>query len=126
MKVCDDASLRNRSAMAKPKKKLTAAQRNARKKRKAEFMTVFMHGKQVRVRRPPTVDGIPVEEFIRQHADPIWLHQHGYWEILHEREMVEQEGGSESQTPGIRNVRIKDESDDILFRRPHRQFNSLA
>jgi hypothetical protein len=82
--------------MAKPKKKLTAAQRAARKKRKAEFMTVFMNGRQVCVRRPPTVDGIPVEAIIRQHAEPIWLHQHGYWEILHEREMAEQEGGSRS------------------------------
>lgn len=101
--------------MAKPKKKLTAAQRAARKKRKADFMTVFMNGKQVRVRRPPTVDGIPVEEFIRQNADPIWLHQHGYWEILHEREMVEEEGRSESHTPENRNARVADGSDDIPF-----------
>lgn len=71
--------------MAKPKKKLTSAQRAAKKQRKKDFMTVFMNGKQVRVRRPPTIDGIPVEEFIRQNADPIWLHQHGYYEILHER-----------------------------------------
>ena len=73
--------------MAKPKKKLTAAQRAARKQRKKDFMTVFMNGKQVRVRRPPTIDGMPVEEFIRQNADPIWLHQNGYYEILHERSM---------------------------------------
>ena len=101
--------------MTKPKKKLTAAQRAARKKRKAEFMTVFMNGRQVRVRRPPTVDGIPVEEFIRQNADPIWLHQHGYWEILEERAMAEQEGGSESHTPGNRNGRVADDTDDIPF-----------
>ena len=101
--------------MAKAKKKLTAAQRAARKKRKAEFMTVFMNGRQVRVRRPPAVDGIPVEEFIRQNADPIWLHQHGYWEILHEREMAEQEGRSESHTQGNLNARVADDSDDIPF-----------
>ncbi len=101
--------------MAKPKKKLTAAQRAARKKRKAEFMTVFMNGKQVRVRRPPTVDGIPVEEFIRQNADPIWLHQHGYGEILHEREMAEQESMGELHTPGIQEAKATDESDEIPF-----------
>ena len=101
--------------MAKPKKKLTAAQRAARKKRKAEFMTVFMNGRQVRVRRPPTVDGIPVEEFIRQNADPIWLHQHGYWEILEERAMAEQEGGSEEHPSGNRNAWVADDSDDIPF-----------
>jgi hypothetical protein len=101
--------------MAKSKKKLTAAQRAARKKRKAEFMTIFMNGKQVRDRRPPTVDGIPVEEFIRQNADPIWLHQHGYWEILEERAMAEQEGQSEPHTPGSRNAKVADDSDGIPF-----------
>ena len=101
--------------MARPKKKLTAAQRAARKKCKAEFMTVFMNGRQVRVRRPPTVDGIPVEEFIRQNADPIWLHQHGYGEILEERAMAEQEDKSEELTSSIRKARVTDESDEIPF-----------
>jgi hypothetical protein len=73
------------TTMAKPKKKLTAAQRAARKQRKKDFMTVFMNGKQVRVRRPPTIDGMPVEVFICQNADPIWLHQNGYCEVLRER-----------------------------------------
>ena len=40
-------------------------------------MTVFMNGKQVRVRRPPTIDDMDTEQYIRQNADPIWLHQHG-------------------------------------------------
>ena len=52
-------------------------------------MTVFMNGKQVRVRRPPTIEGMDADEFIRQNADPVWLKQHGYWEIIHEREMAE-------------------------------------
>ena len=97
------------------KKKLTAAQRAARKKRKAEFMTVFRNGRQVRVPRPPTVDGMPVEEFIRENADPIWLHQHGYWEILHERAMEEQEEMNASNEPFVRKAKITDESDDIPF-----------
>ena len=63
--------------MAKPKKKLTAAQRAAKKQRKKDFMTVFMNGKQVRVRRPTLIDGMDEYEFIRRNADPIWLHQHG-------------------------------------------------
>ena len=48
--------------MAKPKKKLSAAQRAAKKQRKQDFMSVFMNGKQVRVRRPPTIDGMDAEE----------------------------------------------------------------
>lgn len=115
MKDCDPVSPLQRSAVAKPKKKLTAAQRAARKKRKAEFMTVFMNGRQVRVRRPPTVDGIPLDDFIRHNADPIWLHQHGYWEILEERAMAEQEIMGEPQPQGIRKAKDVDESDGIPF-----------
>ena len=35
---------------------------------------------QRRVRRPPTIDGMDVDEFIMQNADPIWLHQNELWE----------------------------------------------
>jgi hypothetical protein len=38
-------------------------------------MTIFVHGKQKRVKRPPTVEGMDMDLFIRQNADPIWLHQ---------------------------------------------------
>jgi hypothetical protein len=70
--------------MKKPKRKLTAQQRAEKKRRKREFMTVFIHGKQKRVRRPETIDGIPVDEFIRNNADPIWLHQNEMWEYMAE------------------------------------------
>jgi hypothetical protein len=72
--------------MPKVKKKLTAAQKRARKEQKAErqkkFMWVFMNGKQVRVKRPPTIEGMDVDEFIRRNADPIWLHQNEMWEYI--------------------------------------------
>ncbi len=74
--------------MAEPKKKLTPAQRAEKKRRKLEFMTVFVNGRQKRVRRPPTIDGMDAEEFIRQNADPVWLHQNERWDILHERGIV--------------------------------------
>ena len=32
-------------------------------------MYVFMNGKQVRVRRPPTIEGLEIDEFIRRN-DP--------------------------------------------------------
>ena len=72
--------------MSKVKKKLTAAQKRARKKAKAErqkkYMWVFMNGKQVRVKRPPTIDGMDVDEYIQNNADPIWLHQNEMWEYI--------------------------------------------
>ncbi len=101
--------------MAKPKKKLTAAQRAAKKQRRKDFMTVFMNGKQVRVRRPPTIDGIDEEEFIRLNADPIWLHQNRYYEILHERAMEEQEAMNRETTQTTRKSGAIDDSDNIPF-----------
>lgn len=53
-------------------------------------MTIFINGKQKRVRRPPTIDGIPVDEFIRQNADPIWLLQNEEWELLEEWNLSQQ------------------------------------
>ena len=54
-------------------------------------MTIFINGKQKRVRRPPTIDGIPVDEFIRQNADPIWLHQNEMWEYMEQPEPMSEE-----------------------------------
>jgi hypothetical protein len=70
--------------MGKRKRKLTAAEKAEKKRRREMYMTIFIGGKQKRVRRPPTVDGIPVEEFIRLNADPIWLHQNEMWELIEE------------------------------------------
>ena len=68
------------------KKSLTKAQIVARRKAKLErqkkYQTVFINGKQVRVKRPETVEGIPVDEFIRNNADPIWLHENEMWEYM--------------------------------------------
>ena len=72
--------------MAKVKKKLTAVQKRAKKRAKEErqkkYMWVFMNGKQVRVKRPPVIDGMDVDEYIRNNADPIWLHQNEMWEYI--------------------------------------------
>ncbi|OOE39118.1 hypothetical protein BZG00_10765 [Salinivibrio kushneri] len=72
--------------MAKVKKKLTPAQKRAKKAAKAErqrrYQWVFMNGKQVRIKRPPTADGIPADQFIEENADPIWLHQNEMWEQM--------------------------------------------
>ena len=45
-------------------------------------MTIFVNGKQLRVQRPPLVEGLPVEEFIARNADPIWLHDNELWEFM--------------------------------------------
>ena len=68
--------------MTKQKKKLSPAQKAAKKKRQKEYMTIFVNGKQKRVKRPLTIDGMDVDEFIRRNADPIWLHQNEMWEYM--------------------------------------------
>jgi hypothetical protein len=68
--------------VAKPKRKLSAADRRARRDRKRKYMTIFINGKQKRVPRPPEVDGLPADEFIARNAGPIWLHQNEMWELM--------------------------------------------
>jgi len=68
--------------MAKQKKKLTPSQMVAKKKRQKKYMTIFINGKQKRVKRPITIDDMTEEEFIRNNADPIWLHQNEMWEYM--------------------------------------------
>ena len=68
--------------MAKQKRKITAAEKAEKRRRKKEYMTIFINGKQKRVKRPPTIDGMDVDEFIRRNADPIWLHQNEMWEYI--------------------------------------------
>jgi hypothetical protein len=68
--------------MTKRKRKLTREQKAAKAKRRLEYETIFINGKQKSVKREPTVDGIPVDEFIRNNADPIWLHQNEMWELM--------------------------------------------
>ena len=68
--------------MAKRKQKLTAAERAEKKRRRKEYMTLFIKGTQKQDKRPPTIDGMDVDEFIRRNADPIWLHQNEMWEYM--------------------------------------------
>ncbi len=68
--------------MAKQKRKLTAQEKAAKKLRRLEFMTIFINGKQKRVKRPATIDGIPADEFILLNADPAWLLQNGEYQYI--------------------------------------------
>ena len=68
--------------MSKRKRKLTAAEKAEKKRRRTEYITIFINGKQKRVKRPPTIDGMDVDEFIRINADPIGLHQNEMWEYM--------------------------------------------
>ncbi|MFT5702451.1 MAG: hypothetical protein ACI8ZB_005371 [Desulforhopalus sp.] len=85
--------------MAKVKKKLTVAQKKAKAERQKKYMWVFMNGKQVRVKRPEMIDGIPKDEWIEQNASPIWLHQNEMWDVLHARDMEELVNIEEDRPP---------------------------
>ncbi len=78
--------------MVKQKRKLTSNQKADKRRRQKEYMTIFINGKRKRVKRPPTIDGVDVDEFIRINADPIWLHQNGIWEYM--EDFKEYEDGS--------------------------------
>lgn len=70
--------------MAKKKRKLTAQEKAEKARFRREFMTIFVHGKMKRVRRPQQIDAMEPDEFIQRNADPLWLHQNEMWEYLEE------------------------------------------
>jgi hypothetical protein len=94
------------------KRKLSPEEKRQKKLNRELYETIFINGKQKRVRRAPTIDGIPVDEFIARNADPIWLLQNGYYELLHERECARDadRGVAVEQTSGA-----VDEDGDIPF-----------
>lgn len=77
--------------MAKQKRKLTANQKAEKARLRQEYMWIFVGGKQKRVRRPPTIDGMDAEAWLRQNADPIFLHQNELWHLMPEN-VAEGEG----------------------------------
>jgi len=60
-------------------------------------MTIFIHGKMKHIRRPPQLDGVDVDEFIRRNADPIWLHQNEMWEDIEEAKATSNTGTRQSR-----------------------------
>lgn len=87
--------------MGKPKRKLTAAEKHAKEERKKKYQWIFINGKQVRVKRPEMIDGMPVDEFIARNADPLWLHQNEMWEYIEpETDLYQDENrDAENTTP---------------------------
>jgi uncharacterized protein YnzC (UPF0291/DUF896 family) len=84
--------------MSKQKRKLTPAEKAEKRRRRLEYMTIFINGKQKRVKRPTTIEGMDVDEFIRRNADPIWLHENEMWEYMNTEESEETDGGA---APGV-------------------------
>jgi len=81
--------LKDEYLIKKPKRKLSAAEKAEKRRRRKEYMTIFINGKQKRVKRPLTIDGLEVDDFIRQNADPIWLHQNEMWEYMTETDFMD-------------------------------------
>jgi len=101
--------------MHKKKKKLTPAQRAEKKRMRKESMTVFVNGKQKRVKREPTVDGILLDDFIRINADPIWLLQEERYEELYQWEQEGKQEGYKPESCPPNFEKIDDSDEDLPF-----------
>ena len=65
-------------------------------------------------KRPPTIDGMDVDEFIMNNADPIWLHQNEMWEYIVEDKRNEDLGDEFLDlTEGDISFEPSDEIDEI-------------
>jgi hypothetical protein len=92
--------------MMKSMKKLSRTQKIEKAQRHKLFTTIFINGKQVRVRRPPEIDGVSIDEFVRQNADPIWLLQNEAYELINEM-------GEKQTTEGADTVTAADNSTSV-------------
>lgn len=90
--------------MAKQKRKRTKAEKIAKKERQRLYEWVFINGKQKRVKRQPTIEGMDAVEFIAANAGPIWLHQNEMWELIK----------PEPELPGV----LTPDNDDVPFYSP--------
>jgi hypothetical protein len=48
-------------------------------------MIIFIREFQKGVKRPPTIEGMPVDEFIYRNAGAVWLHENEMWEEIDPR-----------------------------------------
>ncbi len=81
----DDVGVAARSFPMAKKKKKKPAPGEPVKGRDFRYETYFVGGKMKRI-RIPLIGGLPVEDFLRAHADDCFLAAEGYYELLHERQ----------------------------------------
>jgi hypothetical protein len=91
-------------------------------RRRKEYMTIFINGKQKRVKGTSTIDGLSPDEFIRRNADPIWLHQNEMWEYMIEDEApLEMIGRTGLEVPAL----IEDETEKFWIDKAIRRDEEL-
>lgn len=94
---------------------MTPAEKAQKTIRQMKYITISINGKQKRVIRPPTIDGIDFDDFIQRNADPIWLNQNEMWEDIN------------SETPEeIDGRKSLDSKEAIFFCRKGHLSNSLS
>ncbi|WP_252179473.1 hypothetical protein [Endozoicomonas sp. 4G] len=76
-------------AQKKPlSKKIKKLRRERKIEQRKKYEFIFINGKQVKVKKDPEIDGIPVDDFIKRNADPIWLHQNELWHLIETKQDV--------------------------------------
>ena len=64
------------------KRKLTAAERKAKRLRREKFMTIYINGKMKRVLRRPLIPGAPVNWGLDEGAEIVFGPEHELYEML--------------------------------------------
>jgi hypothetical protein len=100
--------------MRKQRRKLSPAKKAEKRRLRKEYMTIFVNGKQKRVKRPLIIEGTSEDEFIRGNADPIWLLQNEMYEELYQWERQHEDDLQASQGEPARDPGKVDSLDDDL------------
>lgn len=72
------------------------AKMGAQEERRKKFETIFVRGKQIRVKRGPTVDDSALAEWLEQNADAILLKQEERYDLLEGMYAAERSESGES------------------------------
>ncbi|WP_448217488.1 hypothetical protein [Endozoicomonas sp. 2B-B] len=80
-------------AQKKPlSKKIKKLRRERKIEQRKKYEFIFINGNQVKVKKEPEIDGMPVDDFIKANAYPIWLHQNELWHLIETEQNVKAEG----------------------------------
>jgi hypothetical protein len=80
------------------KRKLTSAEKAEKRRRKREFKSIMIGGKQKRVRRESSFDITS--------ADDITLHQLGLWHIIEERKNLSEKPDTQNSSGSSDNIQF--------------------
>jgi len=106
--------------MKKNKRKLSKEEKRIKRENKFKYMTIFINGKQKRIKKPETIEGIDVDDFIGLDEDHVWLLQNEMYEELDELQKQDNKSFAEAENKDKiisknKKKKVKRSDEDVPF-----------